>query len=1247
MAIADGLGNIYFSDSANAVIRKISPSGIITTIAGNGTRGTSGDGGPAISANIGFVDQLALTGDGSLLCFGDTLAYKIRCISLSSGTIQGYGTGNSVTAGNGGAFASASFHQPTGVVFVENDIPPAVIYDLYISDAADNIVRKVSGATGIITTIAGTGLSGPLGDGGPATSATFQVPWSLAYFNGSLYVADSSNYRIRQINLSTGIINTVAGNGVPYFAGDGGPATSAQLMSPGQVTFDPIGDMYITDRGNDRVREVNLAGIINTYAGNGTDGMGPDNVIPSLTYFPGLNGVYWNAFANQILISDGVSRIRQVTYQPTTTSVSANPTSVPPGGQVTITATVSATAATGTVNFMINGTLAGTAPVSSGQAVFTWTATGSSNTAGAIYLGDATYAPSFSGLVGVTVQKTTTTTTIAATPNPSNQNQTVTLTSAVTPSTATGTIQFYGGATLLGSATLTGGTATFSYSFANAGPVTLYATYSGDTNNASSTSTNLTQTVLANTSVALVSGQNPSTVGTAVTFVASVTPSTATGTVQFLDGGSVLGSATISSGSASFSATSLAQGTHSITAAYSGDANDTASTSAPLTQTVKAVTSLALASSLNPAVVGQSVTFTVNLNTAATGTVQFLDGSTLLNTATVAAGVATFTTTTLAQGTHSISVNYSGDSNYQSSSSAPLTETINPKATTTTTVTSSPNPSNSGSNVTFSAAVSPATATGAIQFLDGTTVLTTATIASGAASFSTSTLAAGKHTITAVYSGDALNLTSTSTALTQTVLTLTTVSLTSTQNPSPVGGAFSFLVTVSPTSATGTVQFLDGTTVIGTGTLSGGATSLNISTLTQGTHTMTAVYGGDANDAASTSAPLSQSVKLITGLGYTSSLNPSFVGQSVTFTVTINSAATGTVQFLDSGTLLATVTVTSGVAAFSTANLAQGTHSIGVVYSGDTNYLGFQSAPLSQVVNAKSTSATAVSSSVNPSSVGQSVKFAAAVTPATATGTVQFLDGTTVIGTATLSSGTASFSTTSLAQGAHSITAAYSGDAGDTASTSSALTQTVNAAAPSAPSNLTATASGSSQINLAWTASATSGVTYDVYESTTSGFTPSASTRIASGVTTTNYSATGLTGSTTYYYRVSAVNAGGESADTNQASAATAGGLSCHVSYSVSSQWPGGFGSTYSIQNTGTTPIADWTLTWTWPGTQAVTEAWNANYTQTGANVKFTYESYNATIAAGSTLSGTGFNGTWSGTNTAPTAFYVNGTLCH
>ena len=140
----------------------------------------------------------------------------------------------------------------------------------------------------------------------------------------------------------------------------------------------------------------------------------------------------------------------------------------------------------------------------------------------------------------------------------------------------------------------------------------------------------------------------------------------------------------------------------------------------------------------------------------------------------------------------------------------------------------------------------------------------------------------------------------------------------------------------------------------------------------------------------------------------------------------------------------------------------------------------------------------------------------------------------------------------SAAQGAHSITASYSGDAANTASVSSALTQTVNVAPPSAPSNLAATASGSSQINLAWTASATSGVTYDVYQSNclvglhaVRVEFPDRERRGSS----TSYSATGLSGSTTYYFRVSAVNAGGESADTNQAGATTTAALSCHVSY--------------------------------------------------------------------------------------------------
>jgi hypothetical protein len=167
---------------------------------------------------------------------------------------------------------------------------------------------------------------------------------------------------------------------------------------------------------------------------------------------------------------------------------------------------------------------------------------------------------------------------------------------------------------------------------------------------------------------------------------------------------------------------------------------------------------------------------------------------------------------------------------------------------------------------------------------------------------------------------------------------------------------------------------------------------------------------------------------------------------------------------------------------------------------------------------------------------GQSVQFIATVTPITATGAVQFKDGSTVLATVSLSGGAAVYSTPSLAIGAHTITAVYGGDALDVASTSAVYTQTIS---PGAPSNLTATTQSSGQINLVWTASPTSGVTYNVYSSTTPGFTPSAANLIATGVSHTNYAAKGLLHSMTYYFVVTAYSVNGESAPSNQAGAAT------------------------------------------------------------------------------------------------------------
>jgi len=132
----------------------------------------------------------------------------------------------------------------------------------------------------------------------------------------------------------------------------------------------------------------------------------------------------------------------------------------------------------------------------------------------------------------------------------------------------------------------------------------------------------------------------------------------------------------------------------------------------------------------------------------------------------------------------------------------------------------------------------------------------------------------------------------------------------------------------------------------------------------------------------------------------------------------------------------------------------------------------------------------------------------------------------------------------------------------------------------------------------------------------------------------------------TLYYLVTAQNANGESAASNQASATTPAAISCHIGYSVTNQWNVGFTAAVTVKNTGPAPINGWRLTWTWPGNQQITQAWNSNYSESGANATLTNASWNAMINPGSTISGIGFNGSYSGSNPNPTAFYVNGTRC-
>jgi hypothetical protein len=230
-----------------------------------------------------------------------------------------------------------------------------------------------------------------------------------------------------------------------------------------------------------------------------------------------------------------------------------------------------------------------------------------------------------------------------------------------------------------------------------------------------------------------------------------------------------------------------------------------------------------------------------------------------------------------------------------------------------------------------------------------------------------------------------------------------------------------------------------------------------------------------------------------------------------------------------------------------------------------------------------------------------------------------------------------------LAMSGFSVSAAAGGGGGGSCTT-----------LPSAPSGLTGTAASSSVINLSWTAdTAPANCTisgYNVFRSTTSGFTPSSSNQIASGVTATSYSSTGLSASTTYYYKIEAADAAGTSVSSSQASVETQasgnGGSGCTVDYVISPQNSSAFGAAITIKN-GSTAVTSWTLTWAFANGQKVSQLWNGIETQSGANVTVKNESYNGSIAAGGTLTGIGFNGTWNGTtNAVPAAFLLNGTAC-
>ena len=265
-------GSFYIADRDNSRIRRVSADGIITTVAGSGVRGFAGDGGPATQAQLSLPEDVAIAPDGSVYV-ADWENQRIRRISpdgiittaAGSGPI---GSSQGSFGGDGGPATQARLNVPRGVAVAADGT-------LYIADWENHRIRKVS-PTGIITTVAGDGTRGFSGDGLPATRASLFLPWDVELGpDGSLYIADAGSHRIRRVSPS-GIITTVAGSGVRGFAGDGGPATQARLNLPTGIALAPDGTLYIAERDNHRIRRVSSDGIITTVAGAGALGLGSD-----------------------------------------------------------------------------------------------------------------------------------------------------------------------------------------------------------------------------------------------------------------------------------------------------------------------------------------------------------------------------------------------------------------------------------------------------------------------------------------------------------------------------------------------------------------------------------------------------------------------------------------------------------------------------------------------------------------------------------------------------------------------------------------------------------------------------------------------------------------------------------------------------------------------------------------------------------------------------------------------------------
>lgn len=1016
---ADGAGNLYIADRGHNRIRKISvATGAISTLAGNGTAAYAGDG---LSSTDGAVSVnapwgLALDGAGNLYV-ADTGNNVVRRIAAASGLITTVaGTGQQGSSGDGQAATAATLNQPQGVSVDSGG-------NLYIADTSSNRIRRVDAVTGIIDTVAGaghgdamTGAGGYTGDGGPATNAALNFPLAVAFDpSGNMYIPDSANNVVRKVAAVNGvitaesIITTFAGTGSSGYTGDGGLATSATLSSPSGVIADAAGNVYIADTLNASIRKVSSAtGFIRTIARNDAGEYVDNEGGPYAIGIDAPIGLFLDG-SGDLYFADSLShRIREMQSN---------------FGIVDFTST----------------------PVRQGDQSAPQSLTIENDGSAPLELNATTY--------GKNTALDWTTTTC----DPGSQalavNEKCVVAVIFAPSLA--------GDPLLGNVDIAGNTVN-SFEVVNS-PLNIELI--GDATPANSTSTTL------------ASSANPSGFGQGVTFTATVSAAgNPAGSVTFMEGANPLGTAAAvnSSGVAALQTATLAVGVHTITASYGGDSVHLSSTSSALSQTVLEGTSTTLASSANPSAPGKTITFTATVTpcggggVAPDGSVTLSDGDASLSTVPLGAGgVATYSTATLQNGSHAIRATYNGDAARQISVSVSNMVGQEVLVASQVAVTSTPNPSNFGSPVTFTATASSsgsAVPTGAVSILDGGTEIGAANLAgsTGAGAFTTSSLAVGPHTITAAYLGDLNNTASASAPMTQVVSQVvihaqTATALTAAPNPVLAGATVQLTATVQPVhggaTPSGTVAFTDtlngatvslGSAVLGTA----GMAAVN-PTLALGLHFIVATYGGDGGNAGSASAAVAVTVHLATSsIVLASSSDPSVAASAVTFTATVTGGGgepTGIVVFFADGTSLGSATLgANGVATLSDASLTPGTHSTTASYAGDASHAASTSLAVSQVVD------TIPTMTALTASTGGAVSLAATVAGnngPTPTGTVTFTNGTTSLGSAFLNSGGVATFSPNLAAGTYMLVASYGGDALHSPSTSGAVSTSEAASA--------------------------------------------------------------------------------------------------------------------------------------------------------------------------------------------------------